>query len=260
MVEKTLKQRLADGQTVRVMALGALASPKFIEIAALAADVHGIWIDQEHVAIPHPQLEVLLMACRSVGLDAFARVPPTDYCTIMRPMEAGASGVMVAQINTLEQVEQIVRWAKYPPMGERGMFRSNYEAGYGTTDTAEHAGRANRDRWLVIQIETASALECVEQIAAVEAVDCVFVGPGDLALNLGVPGQVMHAKCVKALKRVSAAAAAAGKPWGNLCTSEEHAALCLSLGCRLISVVTDTQVLRLGFEAAKSKMANVFSA
>lgn len=259
MPEKTLKQRLADGQTARVMMLGALASPKMVELAALGANVHGVWIDQEHVAIPHPQLEVLLMACRSVGFDAFVRVPPLDYVTIMRPMEAGASGVMVAQISTVDQVKQVVRWAKYPPIGERGLFRSNYESRYGTTDIAEHIERANRDRWLVIQIETRSALECVEQIAAVEGVDCIFVGPGDLAANLGVPGQVMHAKCGDALKRVADAANAADIPWGNLCTSPEHAAQCLDLGCRLFSVITDAMAVSLGFKAIQSKMSNVFS-
>ena len=112
----------------------------------------------------------------------------------------------------------------------------------------------------MIQIETHEALECVEQIAAVEGVDCVFVGPGDLASNLGVPGQVMHAKCVKGIERVSAAAAAAGKPWGNLCTTVEHADACLKLGCRLFSIVGDVQTMRLGFEAVKSRMSDVFSA
>ena len=89
----TIKQRLVDGQLTRVMFLGALASPKLVEIAGKVGGLHGVWFDQEHAAIPYQQLEVLMMACRAAGLDAFAHVAPTDYTAIMRPMETGASGV-----------------------------------------------------------------------------------------------------------------------------------------------------------------------
>ena len=87
------------------------------------------------------------------------------------------------------EVEQIVQWAKYPPVGVRGLFRGNHEAGFGTVVQTEHIERTNRDRWLLIQIETPEAVACVEGIANVQGVNCLFVGPGDLACTLGVPGQ-----------------------------------------------------------------------
>jgi 2-keto-3-deoxy-L-rhamnonate aldolase RhmA len=105
-----------------------LSSPKLVEVAGILGNLHGLWIDQEHSAIPHAQLELMLMACRAVGLDAFARVPPTDYATIMRPMEAGCSGVMIAQLRTLDEVRETVSWTKYPPFGVRGMFAGTIEA------------------------------------------------------------------------------------------------------------------------------------
>ena len=258
MPEKTLKQRLADGQTARVMMLGALASPKMVELAALGANVHGVWIDQEHVAIPHPQLEVLLMACRSVGFDAFVRVPPLDYVTIMRPMEAGACGIMVAQIRTVEQVREIVQWAKYPPVGMRGLFRGNYEAHFGLVNQSEHIETCNRDRWLVIQIETTEAVACVDQIVAVKGVDSLFVGPGDLAAALGVPGQAMHPRCIEALERVSAAVKKAGKSWGVLPANVEHAERCRDLGCQLFSLTTDVESFRRGLEVMKQTYRGFF--
>jgi 2-dehydro-3-deoxyglucarate aldolase/4-hydroxy-2-oxoheptanedioate aldolase len=76
-------------------------------VAGILGNFHGLWIDQEHTAVPHAQLELMLMASRAVGLDAFARVPPTDYATVMRPMEAGCSGVIIAQVRTLAEVEQL---------------------------------------------------------------------------------------------------------------------------------------------------------
>jgi 4-hydroxy-2-oxoheptanedioate aldolase len=254
----TIKQRLAEGQVVRVMALGSMASPKLIEIAGLVGSLQGVWIDQEHSAISSRELEMLLIACRAAGLAAFVRLAPTDYPTVMRPMEAGAEGIMIAQIRNVDEVKQVVTWAKYPPLGTRGLFLANFEAGYGTADQVQHIERANRDRWLCIQIETPEAVECADRIAAVPGVDCLFVGPGDLACTLGVPGQAMHPKCIAALERVSAGAKAAGKPWGVLTRSPEHAAKCRELGCQLFSVVGDLELIHRGFQATKKLYSDFF--
>jgi 2-dehydro-3-deoxyglucarate aldolase/4-hydroxy-2-oxoheptanedioate aldolase len=241
------------------MVLGSLPNPKLVEVAGLIGDLHGIWIDQEHSAIPHQQLELLLMACRAAGLDAFVRVPPTDYATVMRPMEAGASGVMAAMIRSVAQVHEVVQWAKYPPAGTRGLFQANYEAAYGTIDAAQHVANANRERWLAIQIETPEAVECVEAIAAVPEVDWLFVGPSDLACTLGVPGQVLHPKSVAATARVAAACKAARKPWGTLVRSSEHASKCLELGCQLFSLVGDMDLVHRGFQATKKMFAELYA-
>jgi len=246
-------ERLRSGQIVRTMHLLSLSSPKFLEVAATFGNFHGVWIDQEHSDLPHADMEMILMACRATGIDAFARVAPTDYATIMRPMEAGCSGVMIAQVRTLEEVERAVQWAKYPPQGVRGLFGRTYEAEYGKIDMATHVARANRERWVAIQIETAEAVEIVDEIAATEGVDWLFVGPADLALTLGVPGEPLHPKCVAALERVSAAVKKAGKSWGTLCPTPEHAHKCRELGCQLFSIYGDIECVREGLFATKAK-------
>lgn len=246
-------ERLRSGQLVRVMHFVGLSSPKYVEVAARLGNFHGVWIDQEHSDLPHADMELILMACRATGMDAFARVPPTDYATIMRPLEAGCSGVMVAQVRTLEEVQQAVQWAKYPPRGLRGMFGLTFEAGYGKVDMATHVERANRQRWVAIQIETAEAVEIVEQIATTEGVDWLFVGPADLSVTLGVPGDFLHPKCVAALERVAAAVKKAGKSWGTLSPTPEHARKCRELGCQLFSIFGDVECIREGLEAIEAK-------
>lgn len=253
----TIKEILANGGTARVLLVGPIPSPKIIEIASLVGGIDGVFIDQEHSAVPHQQLELLMLACRASDLDGFVRLAGSDYSTVMRPMETGASGVMIAQVRTVEQVEQAAAWAKYPPAGERGAFRGNYEARFGTVDPGEHIERANRQRWLSIQIETPEAVECVEQIAAVEHVDTLFVGPSDLSITLGVPGQPMHPKCVAALERVSAAVKAVGKSWGVLPANPEHAAKCKQLGCQLYVVGTDVELIRNGLNAMNDRFKGV---
>ena len=254
----SIRDRLSRGEIVRVMSLGTLPDPKLVEMAGLLGGIHGVWIDQEHSAVSHAQLELLLMACRASGLDAFARVPPTDYATVMRPMETGCSGVMVAQIRNLDEVHQVVQWSKYPPRGIRGLFPGNAECGYGSVPPAEHVTRANAQRWLAIQIETPEAVTQVESIAMVEGVDLLFVGPGDLACTLGVPGQSMHPKCVAALERISAACQSAGKPWGTLTRDAAHAAKCRELGCLLFSLFSDLDLIHRGIRASRELFVQLY--
>jgi 4-hydroxy-2-oxoheptanedioate aldolase len=244
-----IKQLLDEGKKVKVMSAGGLITPKMVDVIGSYGILDGIWFDQEHSAIPHQQMELLTIACRATGLDSFARVPPTDYCTIMRPLETGCSGVMIAQVRTLEQVETAVSWAKYPPVGVRGTYMSNAETRYGATPLAEHVKRANQERWVAIQIETLEAVEIVDQIAAVDGVDWLFVGPSDLSVTLGVPGEALHPKCVAALGRVADAAKASHIPWGALSGDLEHAQKCSELGCQLHSVYSEANALKIGLFA-----------
>jgi 2-dehydro-3-deoxyglucarate aldolase/4-hydroxy-2-oxoheptanedioate aldolase len=233
------------------------ATPRIIELLGTLGNFHGFWFDQEHSAISHKDLELLLIASRAAGKDAFARVPPTDYATVMRPFETGCSGVMIAQVRTLDEVKQAVAWAKYPPAGIRGMFTGNAETDFGRIDIATQATTANRDRWLSIQIETPEAVEIVDQIAALDGVDWLFVGPADLSVTLGVPGEFMHPKCIDALKRVAAGAKKAGKAWGILSRDIEHVRCCRELGCQLFSVLGDVDCLRVGLETLEKRFAEI---
>jgi 2-dehydro-3-deoxyglucarate aldolase/4-hydroxy-2-oxoheptanedioate aldolase len=248
-----IKERLASGKIVRAMHIVGFATPKVVELVTTLGDIHGVWIDQEHSAIPHAQMELMTMACRAAGKDAFARVPPTDYATIMRPYEAGCSGVMVAQVRTLEEVEQAVEWAKYPPAGKRGFFGGNVETRFGEVDMATHVANANRDRWVAIQIETPEAVDIVDKIAATKGVDWLFVGPADLSVTLGVPGDFLHAKCIAALKRVGEATKKAGKAWGILTRDVEHARQCRELGCQFFSIFGDIDLLRVGLRTLEER-------
>jgi 2-dehydro-3-deoxyglucarate aldolase/4-hydroxy-2-oxoheptanedioate aldolase len=250
--QHSIKALLDRGESVRVMSVGAFPSPKLIEIAGMTGDYHGIWIDQEHSAVSHEQMELLLLACRATGMDAFARVPPTDYPTLMRPMETGCSGVMIAQVRSVDQVKQALQWVKYPPVGVRGLFLNNVEAGYGTRPAAEQVERANSERWLSVQIETVEALDRVRDLLALEGVDMLFVGPADLSCALGVPGQVLHPRCVEALRSVSQACRDAGKPWGTLSRTREHAECARDLGCQLFSIGGDLDLIRRGLDQTRN--------
>lgn len=255
----SIKQRLEAGQKVNVFSIGAIPSFKIIEIAAMSGGYHAVWIDEEHAALSQRDIETLALSCRSVGLDSYVRIAPLNYAAVMRPMEAGVGGIMAAQIRSVDEARQIVSWAKFPPRGTRGINPSNFEANYTTRSLPEHIEICNRERWLSVQIETLEALECVEQIAAVDGVDHLFVGPADLSVALGVPGQYLHPDCIAALKRVSHACKRVGKSWGILVRGPEHAALCREMGCQLFAFVNDLGVVVQGFQAVRSTYSMFFS-
>jgi len=255
----SIKSLLASGQQVNVFAIGAIPSPKIIEMVALVGGYQAIWIDEEHAGLTLNQIETLAMACRSVGLDSYVRVAPTDYAAIMRPMEAGVGGIMAAQVRGVAEAEQIVRWAKFPPLGQRGANASNFEGGYGTKPLVDHIGDCNDQRWLSLQIETNEALDHVEQIAAIPGVDNLFVGPADLSVALGVPGDFMHPKCREALTRVSQATLSQGKTWGILVRSRDHAEFCRSLGCQFYAYANDLAVFLAGLRGIRANYDDFFN-
>jgi 4-hydroxy-2-oxoheptanedioate aldolase len=251
-----LKERLAAGHIVRSMVFTGFSNPRVVEMAGRLGNFHCMWFDQEHAAIPQTTLELMLIAARAAGKEAFARVPPTDYATVMRPMEAGANGIMVAQIRTIDEVREVVEWAKYPPVGKRGFFGGNVECDFGMIEMARHVACANNERWLAIQIETPEAVEIVEQIATTEGVDWLFVGPADLSVTLGVPGEFLHPHCIDAMKRVASATKKAGKTWGTLSRDVAHARACRELGAQFFAIYADVDCIRAGLRTIEERFAD----
>lgn len=255
---QTIKQRLAAGKSVNIFVLTAMPAPPLVEIAAMHGGFHGVWIDQEHAASTQDRIEVLALACRAAGLDSFVRLAPTDYAAVMRPLEAGVGGIMAAQIQTAAHAKEVVAWAKFPPEGKRGVNMNNREGRYGNCDLATTLREANRDRWIAVQIEVLSALKEVNEIAALEGVDHLFVGPADLSTALGVPGEFLHPKVIDGMKAVAEAAKANGKTWGILCRGAEHAEAARKLGCSLFALATDFGVVNAGFKSIKETYRGFF--
>lgn len=253
-----LKQLLAQGQVVRVFAVGQLCHPKIVEIVGLTGGFDGVWLDQEHAGLSIAQMELATLAARAVGLDSFVRLAATDYATVMRPLEAGAGGIMAAQVRSARQAAEIVHWAKFHPLGLRGYNSTGVDGRYGTVTAAEYMRKANDETLVLIQIEHADAVAEVEQIAALPGVDVLFVGPADLSQSLGVPGQVEHARVWEAVERVARAAAARGIHWGILPRNLEHARRCVALGCRMLSLGIDVWALQKGLRATQTEFTDYF--
>jgi 2-keto-3-deoxy-L-rhamnonate aldolase RhmA len=252
-----LKERLAKGQLTRVFCAGQLCLPKVIEIVGQSGGYDAVWLDQEHAGLTISQIEEAARAARGAGLDSFVRLSATDYATVMRPLEAGAGGIMAAQVRSVRETADIVRWAKFHPQGLRGVNSTGVDGRYGTLPLIEYMQRANEATLIAIQIEHFEAVEEVEKIAAAPQVDVLFVGPADLAQSMGVPGQWDHPRLWEAIERTAKAAKAAGIAWAILPRDAAYARRCVDLGCGMLSIGLDVWALQRGLKAVAAEYASV---
>jgi 2-dehydro-3-deoxyglucarate aldolase/4-hydroxy-2-oxoheptanedioate aldolase len=252
-----LKERLGQRKLTRVFCLGQLCHYKLVEILGIMGGFDAVWLDNEHAGVSIPQIEQASLAARACGLDSFVRLAPTDYATVMRPLEAGAGGIMAAQVRSAKQTEEIVRWAKFHPRGLRGVNGTGIDGQFGTLSQAEYFPRANTNTFVAIQIEHKDAVADVEQIAAVPDVDVLFVGPADLSQSMGLPGAWEHAEVWRAIERVARAAKANGIHWAILPPNADYAQRCVDSGCRMLSVGLDVWAFQKGIHASLAEYAGV---
>jgi 2-dehydro-3-deoxyglucarate aldolase/4-hydroxy-2-oxoheptanedioate aldolase len=191
-------------------------------------------------------------------MDHFVRLPATDYATVMRPLEAGAGGVMFSMVRSPADAEQAVRWAKFWPRGERGLNGGNRDGRFGLTPLAEYTAQANAETFIGVQIETAGALASLKDIAAIPDVDLLFVGPSDLSQVLGVTGDFENRKCLDAIENLARVCADAGKPWGVFSRGPEYSTRMQNWGCQLFVLGADLHVAHAGIRSLKERYASFF--
>lgn len=254
---ETMKQRLERGEVLMVSAFGRILHHNLIQMVGIHGGFQAVWFDLEHMDFPTEKLEIGCMAARSYGMDSFVRLAPTDYAAITRVFEAGASGVMAAQVRTAAEAEQIVKWAKFYPRGYRGLNSVGYDAKFANLPLAKFAEAANRDTVVIIQIETLEALADCDAIAAIEGVDALFLGPADMSQCLGVIGDFFNPKCLEAMDKISAACKKHNKPWGVVPANPEYAALCVEKGCKMLSIASDVRFVNAGIDAVKKAYSAV---
>jgi 2-dehydro-3-deoxyglucarate aldolase/4-hydroxy-2-oxoheptanedioate aldolase len=255
----TIKQRLGRGEVLKVAAAGRIVHHNLIQMIGVHGGFEAVWFDQEHMDYPTEKLEVGTLACRAMGMDSFVRLPPTDYAVVTRAIEAGAGGVMAAQVRSAAEAEQFVKWAKFHPRGYRGLNTAGWDARFATIPAARFAEQSNRESFVAIQIETAEALAECDQIAAIEGVDLLFLGPADMSQNLGVIGDFMNPKCLAAIDQISAACAKHKKPWGVVPVNPEYAGMCVEKGCRILSIAADVRIINAGIESIKKAYGKFFA-
>lgn len=201
-------------------------------------------IDMEHSPADLQQTLSMIRAVQLGGAKAIVRVPDKQPQWIGRLMDMGADGVMVPMVNSAQEAEQLAAAAIYAPEGTRGMAAPIVRAtGYGV-NTEHYLDNYRSQFMLLLQIETAQAVDAATEIAAVEGVDCVFIGPFDLAGSLGFRAEPDHKVTRTAIRKVSKATKDAGKLLSTLNTPKSGTKSLLNAGYDLVFSGTDVSMLR----------------
>jgi len=250
-----VKQLLAQKKMVRAFGMGQLCDPKIVEMVGYNGGWDAVWLDLEHVALPGPTIEQCTRAARAVGLDCFVRLAPTDYASVMRPYEAGAGGIMAAQVRSYDQAAEILRWCKFHPLGLRGVNSGGVDGKYGSYPVGDYLKRANDETYVILQVEHFECVEAIEKIAALPSLDCLFIGPFDLSQSMGIPGELDHPQMWDAVKRVATACKKNNVPWAILPKDAGYAKKCVDLGCTMLSVGFDTWVIFRGLKGFQEDYA-----
>jgi 4-hydroxy-2-oxoheptanedioate aldolase len=234
-----LRSSLAAGNPTVGTFLGT-ASAVTAEVCA-AAGVDWVLLDLEHGAGSEEQVGPVVVAAAAYGVPTVVRVESAARIRLGRVLDLGAAGVMLPRLETAADVSEALRHLRYPPEGDRGVATYNRACRFGLDPSA--LNRANSEVLAVVQIESARAVEQVEEIAALDGADVLFVGPRDLSHDLGVPGDMRAPSYLKALDRVRGAAQRFGKSCGLLVPDGAAAAEKRSQGWTFVGVGSDSSLL-----------------
>jgi len=203
----------------------------------------------------------ICLAALSAGIAPMVRVPANTSEYIQRVLDGGALGIIAPDIKSAEEARAVVKAAKFPPLGERGAGGALPHLEYRSFPTAEANAAINDATMVIVQFESADAVDKADEIAAVKGVDMVLIGVNDMLASMGLAGQYEHAKVREAYARTIAACRKHGKHVGvgGLSTRPKLAAEFIAMGARMLSTGTDIQFL-LATMTEKAKQVRDISA
>ena len=228
--------KLRAGEFVRVCSL-AHYIPLYIRHAAYRR-YDAIWLDLEHGTLSLREVQSLLAECHAWDIDGMVRPPTQERAYIYRYLEEGASGLMMPMVPDAAAARAIVGAAKFPPLGNRGFGGGAVRDADFTLDSGRpgstYFADANRETFIIAQIETPAAVANAAEIAAVEGIEALFVGPADLGLRLAAAPPADGMTLPEAVERVASAARLHGKAWGITAGSIEELARRRAQGAQIV--------------------------
>ena len=238
----SLKKQITDLNNIRGAMIFEFFSPG-IPIILKNAGCQFIIFDMEHGGLSLEQFKTLAIISNAISISPLIRIPEVNYNYVARALDLGAAGIMAPMVNTYEEALNIVQSSKYPPNGVRGAGFGFAHDNYKNESPLSYINTANSNLINIIQIESKQALENVEEIAAIDGVDCLWVGHFDLTNFLGIPGQFGSDIYFNSIKRVVAAAKLNKKSLGIMVNNQDELKMYSDLGFNMIAVGTEMSIL-----------------
>ncbi|MCW8132803.1 MAG: hypothetical protein KIS92_20825 [Planctomycetota bacterium] len=250
-----IRAALAQGELLR--GPFQLFTDRAVTEILLDAGFDFVIVDAEHRAFNPETVEDLVRTAQGIGRAAMVRAPMIARGPIQYILDSGADAILVPLVNSAEQAREAVALCRYPPQGTRGLNAGTRNASWGTSDPGGYAAQTNRDLVVALQIETRDGLEAVDEIAAVEGVDMLYVGPFDLSHNLGLTGQLNHLDVRAAIAKVFKAGLARNKWLGVLAPDAAFAQWCVGQGVRFLTFRSDIRFLKASVAAGIAEIEHL---
>jgi 2-dehydro-3-deoxyglucarate aldolase/4-hydroxy-2-oxoheptanedioate aldolase len=237
-----VKQALKEGKVQLGCSCLQLRSPDVVRAIA-AAGLDWVFLDAEHGAFDQETLHDMMHAANRAGLCPIVRVVDLTYGLIARALDGGAQGVLLPRVESPELLEKAVSWTRYPPMGVRGYGLSAVHLEFEPLSMAQAIAHMNEHVMVVLQIETRKAVERLDELLSVKNIDAVLIGPADLSVALGVPGQFDHPEFVATVEKIRDRCEQKGITPGMHTRSLDMAKQWHNRGLRLFSCNSDIGML-----------------
>lgn len=255
---RKLKENLKNRNLTLGMMLSEITTPNILRIIG-ATNVDYVIIDCEHGYFDLSQVAALVSVANGIGLPVIIRIPEIRREVITKFMDMGADGLLVPMTNTLEDIEAVVRYSKYDPLGERGISTQRAHTGYSPPPLWEYMKESNERTIIFAQIETCQAIGNIRDILAVEGVDAALIGPNDMSCNCGNPGDYYTEKMQTNINAVIEAAELIGKPSGVIASNIPFLADCFKKGMTIFSCNSEVGILIKGIKQMTTEFADAIS-
>ncbi len=247
--KNTLKRALREGKPQ--VGLWATLSSNYTAEVIAGAGFDWILIDTEHSPADIECVLGQLQAIAPYPTHPVVRLPWNDMVMVKRFLDIGAQSLLIPQVNTAREAADAVAFTRYPTQGMRGVAGSMRATRFGRIKN--YAKIAHEDICVIVQVESKQALDNLDAIAAVDGVDCVFIGPADLHASLGYIGERLHADVVPVMEDAIRRIRKAGKAAGILADNEETAKRWLAQGALFVGAGSDASILARGADALAAK-------
>ncbi len=168
----------------------------------MSAGFQWAFVDTEHGGFDLETVQDICRVSNLVGFVPIVRVTDLQYPMVSRALDCGAKGIIFPRVESPEMLEKAVSWTKFPPVGIRGYGLTTMQTNYEPLSIPEAIDHLNANTLVAFQIETKRALDAREELLSVPGIDAVMIGPADLSISLGVPGEFQHPKMVEAMEAI----------------------------------------------------------
>jgi len=247
MSQASLRRRLAAGERTFGTMVFEFFTPGLIPVLRNAG-CEWVVLDMEHSGAGIDTIKQQIAYARGLDIAVWVRVPEKSYAAVATILDAGARGIMVPMLETVEQAQDLVRWARYRPEGERGCAFGMAHDGYDAADPGATMRTANDEIVLIGLIETVQGIERCEEIMAVPGLDVGWLGHYDLTNDMGITAQFEDPRFVASAERLAKACAAAGKTAGTLDVNLAYMRAQMARGYRVLGFATDVMAMRSGYQ------------